>query len=262
MSRTNIIFFSVIVIVVIIVGGAMALLSDPQNYKGEISATFEDQTSMQLEIRGDMNWRYWPPIALAVNDVVVTPKNSDEPLATITSAAFDMRLIPLILGSNTIPVNGISLDGLTVNARVDKSGKANWATEAAESSTEAPAEAETGAPAEPGGSSLGLDIKSIRISDTNISYIDDAAGAEYRITMPSLTMGSLRYDEPTEVRFNVLFEDLIAAMKVETNGNGQIVFGQSFGTITMQDLSINEQQGRLQDQRYHGQQQHQRFCGR
>ena len=58
-------------------GGAMALLSDPENYKGEISATFEDQTSMQLEIRGDMNWRYWPPIALAVNDVVVTPVDYD-----------------------------------------------------------------------------------------------------------------------------------------------------------------------------------------
>ena len=126
MSRIYLLLGIVIAVPSLIVGVFFYLLANPDYYKPRLEATFKSEVGFELDIRGAIGWRYWPPIALNICDVKVRPIDAVTPLASIKSASIDLQLWPLLTGNKNISIDGISIDGLTINAIVDKNGKANW----------------------------------------------------------------------------------------------------------------------------------------
>ena len=129
MSRKTLLFIIMLTVVASIAIGIVAALDNPEYYREKIQATAETETGFEIEINGELNWRYWPPIAISIEDVDVRPAGSDVPLATLKSAAVDLKLLPLLLGTGDIAINGLNIDGLTVNAMIDQQGRGNWETD-------------------------------------------------------------------------------------------------------------------------------------
>ena len=247
MKRILILLSIVVLVPLLLMGGLFFLLANPGYYKGELVSTVKEKTGFELEIGGDINWRYWPPVALNISDVKVRPPGAATPLAGIKSASVSLELWPLIFG-NTVAVDGLRIDGMTVNALVDKSGKANWQVKTPKASPAPsgqapakPASPETGSNgtnASSGG--LQLDIRSIDISNSVLNYQDAASGANYAVTIPRIHTGTVKYNSPVPVDFNLSVADKTGGMEAKLAGDGELTFNQGFKKIGFSKLNLRK----------------------
>ena len=137
----KILIAAIILIPALLFGSIVMLLDNPDYYQDELSSIVKTQTGFEVAINGDIKWRYWPLIAINITGVELRPVDAADALMTLDSVAVDLKLLPLIFGAE-LAIDGLSIDGLTVNAVVDADGKGNW--EVAGNSTETQAVAEDG----------------------------------------------------------------------------------------------------------------------
>ena len=211
MSRKTLLFI-IIAVVASIAIGIVAALDNPEYYREKIQATAETETGFEIEINGELNWRYWPPIAISVEDVDVRPAGSDVPLATLKSAAVDLQLLPLLLGSGDIAIDGLNIDGLTVNAMIDQQGRGNWETDDLPSKTSDASDADADADVD-SENSLDLDIGAMSITNAAVSYIDATTGENYAINLKSLQTVAVSYSALTPMSFELSLEDNTSGMR-------------------------------------------------
>lgn len=225
MSRLKILILILVLIPVIVIGAILILLANPEYYRDQLRSTVKEQSGFELDIKGEMKWRYWPPIALSISDVDVTPAGKTESLAGMKNAAIDVALLPLLFGSQEISIKGLSIDGLTVNAVVDKNGAANWEVEAA-----APAEDESSTEPD-GGTGLSIDIGGVAITNSIINYRDHSAEGDYTIEIPRLETGPIRFDTPTRFNVELSVADNAGGMAIDFETDGTITFDAAFNRI-------------------------------
>ena len=102
MKRILAILAFILTIPILFIALLMVILSRPESYRDEITASVKTATGYELLIKGDISWRYWPPIALEVEDVSLGIPGENTTLMTLENAAIDLDLLPLITGSRTI----------------------------------------------------------------------------------------------------------------------------------------------------------------
>jgi AsmA protein len=226
------IFIAAIVLIpALLFGGVMLLLDNPDFYQDEISSIVKAETGFDLTINGEIKWRYWPPIAIDVTGVELRPSGAQNTLMTLDKVAVDLKLLPLIFSAE-LAIDGLTIDGLTVNAKVDAEGKGNW--EVAGNSREADVAADNG-----DSSNVKLDIAGISISNANISYVEQATASHYVVLINALTTGPVRYDELTRIDFDMMIEDKPANLRSEITGSGNLAFNTGFTQYQFKALAIN-----------------------
>ncbi|MBD3647951.1 MAG: AsmA family protein, partial [Pseudomonadales bacterium] len=221
-----------LLIPVILIGALAVILANPDLYRQQLADTFKAETGFILDIKGDIAWRYWPLIALDVRDLEIRPGDNSEAIAKFQSASVDLELLPLLMGSNNIAIDGIFIDQLDINLQVDEAGKANWVSDTAEAPSDESDEAGSDG-------TFDLDIAVIEITDASIEYRDLAANQHYVAEIASLTTGSVFYDEPIDVIATLNVEDRIGKIQAQTNVDGRISFNQGFTHFTFQDLGLD-----------------------
>ncbi|MEX2327260.1 MAG: AsmA family protein, partial [Pseudomonadales bacterium] len=235
MSRVKILIFVLVLVPIIIVGAVLILLANPEYYRDQLRSTVLEQTGYELNIKGEMKWRYWPPIALSISDIVVTPKGKTEPLATLKAAAMDLSLLPLLFGSQEISVKGIDVDGLTVNAIVDENGMANWVVE-----MEAAPGDDSSATKPDSGEGFSLDIGGINVTNTIINYQDHATKTDYTVEIARIETGPVRYDVPVAIAIELSIADNTAGMMIDATAGGTITFDANFNRIHFDKLKVSQ----------------------
>ncbi len=224
------------------------ILDNPEVYRDRLADTFQEETGFELEMAGEVKWRFFPPIAIEINQINITPPGASLPLASLNSARVDLRLLPLLLGGGKLRIDGISIDGLTVNALVDESGTGNWESSpdippeerrSTESTTERTEEktGRSGAPPD-------LDITVFELTNTKISYQDLSSGRHDEITIKSLSTGALTADQPTVLRTTLQYKDLKQALVLENEIEGSIAFNQTLDQFRLEEMTLNSQLGR------------------
>lgn len=234
MSRPLIIISTLVGIIVVGVVALMVVLDNPSAYKQRISSTFQDQTGYGLEINGDITWQYFPPIAIALTDIAVTTPKSTAPLASLKSANVDLKLIPLIFGGS-VEVSGLSVDGLTVNAEVDASGKGNWEVSTTEStSTSGDDEtSETDA-----GDSLSVDIGGIDITNATVNYQDKSTNSDIVLSVTQFRTGPLGTGITTNIIGDLDFTDKISKLTANVSLAGKAAINESLDEFTLENFAI------------------------
>jgi AsmA protein len=226
------IFIAAIVLIpALLFGGVMLLLDNPDFYQDELSSIVKAETGFDLTINGEIKWRYWPPIAIDVTGVELRPSGAQNTLMTLDNVAVDLKLLPLIFGAE-LAIDGLTIDGLTVNAKVDAEGKGNW--EVPGNSADAEVAAENG-----DRSTVKLDIAGISISNANIRYVEQATASHYVVLINSLTTGPVLYDELTPIDFDIIIEDKPAKLRSELTGSGNLAFNAGFTQYQFKALAIN-----------------------
>jgi len=235
MSRKILLIIPLALIALIVVGVIVAL-ENPEYYREQIKTTVEAESGFEIEIKGELKWRYWPPIAISIEDVDIRPAGSDTPLATLKSAAVDLKLLPLIFGTGDIAINGLNIDGLTVNAIVDEQGRGNWevkggSADATDSSPDSGQDASSQ-------NSLDLDIGAMSITDAAISYLNKSTGEDYDIKLIRLKTGAVSYSESTPVSFELEMTDKVSGLFANINGDGGLSFNSAFTEFGLVGLNI------------------------
>lgn len=213
---------------IVVFGAILILLDSPELYRTQLTATVRQATGFELDIKGDVNWRYWPPVAIQITDVEVRPAGRDQRLLSLETAAIDLKLLPLLFGGE-LAINGLTIDGLIVNAEVDSNGKGNWQpTEAIRS------EADTSAKDK---SRLKFDVGRISISRATLQY--RAPNTAYLLQLKSLTTGSVRTDEATHIAFDLVAEDQLTHRAASVQGGGEIQFNENLDRYEITQLQIH-----------------------
>jgi len=209
-------------------GVVLFLLDNPDLYRQQLNDAVRQQTGFELSVNGDISWRYWPPIAIKVTDIEIQPAGSDQPFLSLETVAVDLKLIPLLL-SGELAIDGLTIDGLTLNTEVAADGKGNWQVA---DIADAAAETESSASS----ASLTLDIAHMNISNATIRY--RAPAADYVINLKSLTTGAARSNEATYIEFDVSAEDTLAGLSSSIQGAGNITFNREFDQYQFNQLTI------------------------
>ncbi|MDC1478456.1 AsmA family protein [Pseudomonadales bacterium] len=242
MSRKTLLFIIIIAVVASIAIGIVAALDNPEYYREKIQATAETETGFDIEINGELTWRYWPPIAISIEDVDVRPAGSDVPLATLKSAAVDLKLLPLLLGTGDLAIDGLNIDGLTVNAMIDQQGRGNWETDDQPSKTSNASDTDADADAVVDSeNSLDLDIGAMSITNAAVSYIDASTGENYAINLKSLQTGAVSYSALTPVSFELALEDNASGMRSKITGDGDLSFNNAFNRFGLAEMNIENE---------------------
>lgn len=116
----------------------IVLVLDPNDYRSELEALAAEQ-NVEMSIKGDLGWSFFPKIGVSINDVAVRPamENLAEPIA-IESMLVSVQVMPLFSGEivadgislkngkatlknpetgQVIAISGLSLEGKAVNTR-------------------------------------------------------------------------------------------------------------------------------------------------
>jgi AsmA protein len=235
MSRKTLFIIIPVTLILLMGLGVVIAVDNPEYYREQIKTTAETETGFEIQINGDLNWRYWPPIAISIEDVDIRPIGSDTPLATLKSAAIDLKLLPLIFGGGNIAINGLNIDGLKLNAFIDEQGRGNWevGNQAAESTDSNKTGSESASQ-----DSLDLDIGAMSITNAAMSYIDESTGEHYEVILESLTTGAVSYSEQTPISFDLGLVDKVSGLSSKVNGKGGLSFNPSFTQFGLVELNI------------------------
>lgn len=174
---------AVLVVLVLLASLALVFLVDANRFKPRIEALAQEQ-GIALQIKGDLGWKFWPSIGVAVADVSVAALDTPaQPIAQLQQASLLLALMPLFSGN--FQVDHVLLDGAKVNLAVDAKGKGNW--EALTQSNKA-AQPSVPAAADEGEVSLKLTVERISLVDSAVDYADAQSGQNISLRDINLTL--------------------------------------------------------------------------
>src|SRR4051794_17826523 len=111
----------------LIVVGAIALwlFVDPNRYRGDIEKAGQQHTARGLVIRGKLQLKLFPWLALAVHDVELSnpPGFGQQPFLTVQNASIGVKLLPLL--GKRLEVSRIAVEGVNINL-ISRGEDNNW----------------------------------------------------------------------------------------------------------------------------------------
>lgn len=97
---------------------------DPNHYKQAINQALSKAMGHQSQIKGKINWQYFPAIGIQLNNIVI--KNKQDILANIKQLQGSLRLAPLL--HKQFIVKNLSMNNARFHLKIDKNGNNNWQT--------------------------------------------------------------------------------------------------------------------------------------
>ena len=105
---------------------AIALLVNPNNFKGAIAAKVKQATGRDVELRGDIKLSVFPRVALELGSTTIgnPPGFGDPPFVGFSHALLRVAVMPLL--RHRLEVTRIEIDGLDLRLRKNAQGRGNW----------------------------------------------------------------------------------------------------------------------------------------
>ncbi|RPI45741.1 MAG: AsmA family protein [Betaproteobacteria bacterium] len=185
--------FGALIAIAAAVVGYVAATFDPNDYKESIVQAVRDKTGRTLVLQGDLALSLFPSIGAKIGKASLSEPKSTRQFAAISSALVSVKLLPLF--SKQVIVDAIDLKGLRLNVERTRSGRMNFEDlTGAEGAEKTPADSEK-KPDTP----VKVDIASVKISDADVTYSDEAAGTRYRLSKLDLETGRVANGVATPV---------------------------------------------------------------
>ncbi|MFL6602021.1 MAG: AsmA family protein [Steroidobacteraceae bacterium] len=173
-------------LVALVVIGLVALLLfvDPNRYRGDIERVAKEHTARVLVIRGKLQLKVFPWLALSVHDVQLSNPAGfgAQPFMTVQTASIGVKLLPLL--GKRLEVSRIALDGVNLNL-VSRGAENNWKDL---SEPKGPAEAPSSAASAPGT----LTIEGLDLTKSSFVYRDEVKKSTSEIGNLELHTGRLQ----------------------------------------------------------------------
>lgn len=225
----------VVVLIVAFVGGAIFLLTfDPNAYKSRLEQIVYERYHRTLSIDGDIELSLFPRIGLAVQDVALSDRDSEDAFISIDSARFAVAIWPLM--SNRLVVDHVAVAGFKAVVVRDRDGRFNFrdlvqnrrapyrpdlaagptypaasppasglasalSTDYRDQDVSARQEAVALAATESDRTDFQIDIAGLDLKGGELRFLDHKTGATGRIEQLDLTTGRVTFDQAFDVSF-------------------------------------------------------------
>lgn len=175
---------------VVLVGVSVALIFlviDPVRYKPTLESVFAQQTGLQLNIAGEIDWAFSPVFGLSIFDLRLRNPSARQELASLSSIA--IKIEPWALLDGRLEMQEFVADGLHINWIVDANGVSNWQTGDGSAATEPTALASASTSSSSAdGTTIAAAVEQITVSNASLSIQD--AGRGLNTTFSNLNLSS------------------------------------------------------------------------
>src|SRR5450759_4889711 len=184
-------------IVAIAVAGVayVATTFNLKDYKGEIIQAVKDSKHRNLRLDGDIKLSFFPSIGANLSKVSLSEFNSDKEFAAIESAHVSLALMPLL--RKQVVVDEVAVSGLKATLVKYKDGTTNIDDLLAKDETRKVETKQAGSPP------VKVDIASVSVDKTNLTYRDERSGAQYAIKDLNLKTGRIAIGVPSKIDLSV-----------------------------------------------------------
>jgi AsmA protein len=193
--------------------GYLVATFNPNDYKGKLIQYVKDNKQRDLHLDGDIKLTFYPSIGVSLSKVSLSEFQKPQSFAAIESAHVSLAVMPLL--SKEIVVDEVLLKGLKATLIKHADGTSNIDDLLKKSPSAQPAQ--KSAPVQ-------FDVASVNISDTNLSYIDEASGAQYAIKNFKLTTGRIAEGIPSKIALSLGVQANQPKVNINTLLNGTLTF--------------------------------------
>lgn len=167
---------------------------DPEDLKPRLVEVVREQSGLELELGGQLNWSFYPRLGVSVNNAEARlPGQSadQQPFAAFDYGEVSLSFAPLL--RREIAIDGLTIVGLKLNLERDVEGRGNWEMllERLDSHRQHAESAltPTSAGVNPGSSDLdvNVNIASVQLKDGRVRYVDVQSGDAYQLSSLVLT---------------------------------------------------------------------------
>jgi len=200
----------------------LAVMVDPNKYKGDVAKLVKDRTGRELVFEGDVKLAFFPRLGVQTGGVRLSNAAGfgDKPFTRIQAANVSIKILPLLF--KRVEVGLISLEGLEVHLARDAEGRASWTDFFG---VEEPAKPEAPKKPEGGGGILeGLTLDGLRIKDSSLTYDDLQEREHHAVTGINVEVKAIRPGKPFdfEAAFNLESKAPELQAKAEISGTATL----------------------------------------
>ena len=141
----------------------LAATFDPNDYRQRVIDLVRDKTGRTLEIRGDIGLSFWPDVAVRLEALSLTERESSARFASVERARVRLEIAPLL--KREIVASELLIDGARVALTRDADGRLNIDDLLAG-----------------GGETPRFDIARLAVTRSAITFRDLASGRQYDVT--------------------------------------------------------------------------------
>src|SRR5450756_183043 len=109
--------------IIVVAVGAYVLTFAPNSYKAEIIESVRTHLGREIEIPGDLRLSLFPPLTLEAGQAAMYEKGRRERFASMDRVRLRLAIGPLL--SKRLQIDGVSLEGLSVEIIRDRQGRLN-----------------------------------------------------------------------------------------------------------------------------------------
>ena len=231
------------VVLVLALFAALVLFFNPNDYKDQIQNLVKEKAGIHLEIKGDINWTFYPWLGLSIQDTSASSLTTlDKPFAKVKELDLSVKLLPLFKGN--IEMNDISITGIDINLAKETNGKTNWdqvgqpttadtsTTPSDKTDKETPKEKSTGT------ENLNLNIQSITINDTQVAYNDYQTNQSFKVSKVHLSTGAISIGNPVIIKFGADLNSTQPKLSTSFNLESKLVYDLDAERYEMRDLLL------------------------
>ena len=194
-----------IVALVAIVIGYVAVTFNPNDYKSLIVKLVQEKKQRTLDLEGDIKLTFWPKLGANLGKVKLSEHKGSKEFASIDSAKVSLALLPLL--KKQLVVDTIYIDGLNVTAVRHKDGSTNFDDLISKDEEES--------------QQIKFDVDGVKVSNTEVRFIDEMNDAQYAINHFNLKTGHVALARPFDVKtsFDLVAQKPNVNAKFDISGN-------------------------------------------
>ena len=161
----------------------VALTFNPNDYKQKVIDLVQEKKGRTLKLDGDIKLAFWPKIGADLGKISLSEHQNNKEFAAVEGVKVSLALLPLL--KKELIVDTIYIDGAKANIVKYKDGTTNFDDLLSNDDQKS--------------QDIKFDIDGINITNSKVSYLDEATSAVYNITKLNLKSGRIALAEPVDL---------------------------------------------------------------
>jgi AsmA protein len=193
--RYLVIIGGIVVSLFVLAAVLLAVMVDPNKYKGDITRLVKERTGRELVFEGDVKLSYFPRLGVQTGGVSLSnpPGFGDKPFTRIKAASVSIKILPLL--ARRVEVGKVSLEGLELQLVKDEQGRASWADFLGPEDPQKEAEAQKTAGSGPS-TLTDLTLDGLVLKDARLFWEDRQAKKRYLVSDLNVDVKAIRPGKP------------------------------------------------------------------
>ncbi|PSW74821.1 AsmA family protein [Photobacterium sp. GB-50] len=250
-----------IIIVVVLGITALVTLVNPNQFKAVIAEQVKKQTGRELDIRGDINWRFFPTLGLSVGETTLNnPQGFAQPnLIQFKQAELSVSVLPLL--SHELDIGKVRLDGAHVFVQTLKDGRSNLdglteksSTKEVNDSTSSKANKDAVSKVQDEKSTASkvttqpwkISLAGVELINASVDIINDKIGSNIALNKVNFTLDKLTPNTWTKATFDI--SGSANALKFAAKGSTELNLSSAYQLAELKnlDVSLTAQDGKTE----------------